>query len=111
MSKYRIGTIVRLRSGGPAMTVERSDPNNENGVYCAYFIDGVPQAMPFDEAELEPSFPTERELLGEPAPQPRKFVQMTVSSVLFALDSTGVIWARPRDKWTAIPSTPWEDKE
>ena len=116
MSKYRIGTIVRLRSGGPAMTVERPDSNKEGSVHCAYFFNGVLNVRAFAEAELEPSFPTERELLGESPPPARKMVQITHDSgaTLVALDSSGVVWYYGRSsnpKWVAVPSTPWEDKE
>jgi uncharacterized protein YodC (DUF2158 family) len=36
ISHLHIGNVVRLRSGGPNMTVEREPPKADDGVHCVW---------------------------------------------------------------------------
>jgi len=53
--EFKIGDLVKLKSGGPTMTVEDIGPNfaEETTVYCAWF-DGknMPQKANFPPAAL-----------------------------------------------------------
>ena len=49
MKQYSPGDIVRLRSGSPSMTVERT---SDRMVECAWFVDGQLRTGSFDADAL-----------------------------------------------------------
>ena len=49
MKQYSPGEIVRLRSGSPSMTVERT---SDRMVECAWFVDGQLRTGSFDADAL-----------------------------------------------------------
>ncbi|MDM1545515.1 DUF2158 domain-containing protein [Ignatzschineria indica] len=51
---FQIGDTVRLKSGGPIMTIVDIEKNDGYPAYCtcAWFLDGVPQTASFIEAAL-----------------------------------------------------------
>ena len=58
-SKYKVGNIVRLKSGGPDMTVQSEGSEypsvKPNGVYhCQWFAGKKLESGNFPEASLEP---------------------------------------------------------
>jgi uncharacterized protein YodC (DUF2158 family) len=58
--KLGIGSVVRLRSGGPAMTIE----HDKDECLCVWFVDGRElRSGTFPEASLESA---------EPEPWPRR---------------------------------------
>lgn len=50
----RIGDVVRLRSGGPAMTVSQIDKFTPNTVICVWFISGQVQNGSFIANTVRP---------------------------------------------------------
>jgi uncharacterized protein YodC (DUF2158 family) len=51
MSKFKQGDVVRLKSGGPSMTVTNVEP--DDCLYCIWFDrNDVPQGKSFYEAGL-----------------------------------------------------------
>lgn len=59
MADFKKGDVVRLKSGGPRMTIEDiadfSDSGGpDDGVVCVWFEGPKPQKKTFDRAVLEP---------------------------------------------------------
>ncbi len=58
MNEFRIGDVVKLKSGGPSMTVEDIDDYSESnsgikdGVECLWIVDNILRATVFDRANL-----------------------------------------------------------
>ena len=55
MGQFKKGDTVRVKNGGPLMTVQSVDrySNIENGVLCIWFERNQPQEKVFDEAVLK----------------------------------------------------------
>ena len=47
------GSVVRLKSGGPSMTVERATGNTGTGWWCTWFAEKTKVSDGFEEAALE----------------------------------------------------------
>ena len=55
-AKFKPGDIVRLKSGGPDMTVERVHDTREGASYfCSWFAGAKDNHKGFQEAALTPS--------------------------------------------------------
>lgn len=53
-TKLKIGDVVRLNSGSPAMTVAREAEEADSSVLCVYWITQTDDASPgFTEIEIE----------------------------------------------------------
>ena len=51
MSKFKIGDVVKLKSGSPIMTISK---DYKSGWYqVSWFLDGLPKEYDFDEGVLE----------------------------------------------------------
>ncbi|MEH0696908.1 YodC family protein [Vibrio owensii] len=48
---FNIGDVVRLKSGGPAMTV--GEVSHEGSVYCQWFLEGQVLSYSFNSNSLE----------------------------------------------------------
>ncbi len=55
--KFKVGDIVRLKSGGPAMTVQQEVVEDDTDtVVCQWFVDGKKlEYGAFPEGSLEPA--------------------------------------------------------
>jgi uncharacterized protein YodC (DUF2158 family) len=51
-TKIQAGDVVRLKSGGPDMTVERKDI--DGSCICAWFENSIPYSKNFFEDSLKP---------------------------------------------------------
>lgn len=56
MAEFRVGDIVRLKSGGPQMTVAKNIPNASDGpsVNCVWFVGDEPKEKWFVIGSVEP---------------------------------------------------------
>ncbi len=50
--EFKIGDVVELRSGGPAMTVMGNDDDEPPRFICSYFTDGKLTTLGFESAVL-----------------------------------------------------------
>lgn len=53
MSKFKIGDVVYLKSGGPAMTVNRIIEERDN-IECVWFVKNEQKAFIFNAETLNP---------------------------------------------------------
>lgn len=53
MDKFRVGDVVKLKSGGIYMTVRCSDRNNAQKVYCDWYQKKKIETKAFYEDQLE----------------------------------------------------------
>ena len=51
--KFKIGETVRLKSGGPPMTVTDRGADDEDAVWCKWFNDGNVETSEFPAKALE----------------------------------------------------------
>lgn len=53
MKKFKIGDVVKLKSGSHAMTVGGKDPKNKSKIICNWDVNGVIKEKSFFEDQLE----------------------------------------------------------
>ena len=53
MGKFKIGTIVQLKSGSHAMTSGADDPKNKLKVICTWAVNGMIKEKSFFKDQLE----------------------------------------------------------
>ncbi len=56
-TELALGSVVRLASGGPRMTVEKFSGTHveERGVHCVWFVGDQPRREVFPEKALQPA--------------------------------------------------------
>ncbi len=59
VEEFRVGDVVQLRSGGPAMTVMGNDDDDPPRLVCSYFVDGELTTMGFEPGVLTQAQPYE----------------------------------------------------
>jgi len=75
MSEFQIGTVVRLKSGSPKMTVKGPDGQSDEGqIWAVQWIDrnGKLQANSFHEDMLDIFVPSQRADTESTSPQGRR---------------------------------------
>lgn len=50
-AQFQVGDVVRLKSGGPAMTVQRLE--HDDTVSCVWFLEGKPEERFFVTSTLQ----------------------------------------------------------
>lgn len=55
MQTFQKGDTVRLKSGGPVMTIQHFNPNYEKDVACSWFVDNALKTGSFSSDSLEKS--------------------------------------------------------
>jgi uncharacterized protein YodC (DUF2158 family) len=55
MAKFKVGTVVRLKSGGPQMTIEKyvSTRGESTDLVCKWFVNEKIEVHNFEEEALE----------------------------------------------------------
>ena len=53
MNKFKIGDVVKLKSGGSLMTVRCEDPSNNSKVRCNWDLNGLIKEESFFEDQLK----------------------------------------------------------
>lgn len=53
LSNFHLGNVVKLRSGGPSMTVEREPDNLDAPVHCVWFDVGALHRDQFPRRTLD----------------------------------------------------------
>ena len=61
MSKYKVGDVVKLNSGGPNVTVHAVGPKSSNDGFV-WLKEGEVQVQWFDEKQMKDAIFTENEL-------------------------------------------------
>lgn len=56
MSEFQSGDVVKLKSGGPEMTVSHYSVNTASVVFCKWFYQNEVKSDSFEEAMLEKAF-------------------------------------------------------
>jgi uncharacterized protein YodC (DUF2158 family) len=52
-NKFHVGDIVQLKSGGPAMTIEKETEGNSSGYWCEWFRGASKERAHFTEDTLK----------------------------------------------------------
>jgi len=55
MKIFKVGSVVKLKSGSPAMTVRGDNGNSRLTIDCEWFYDGDVKSNDFYEEELSPA--------------------------------------------------------
>ncbi len=61
---FNPGDVVRLKSGGPKMTVEFADEDDPSRIICSWFVKETVQQRGFASAALEVVPPDEPSIVG-----------------------------------------------
>jgi uncharacterized protein YodC (DUF2158 family) len=56
MAKWKVGDVVRLKSGGPMMTVNIADADGQS-CHCEWFVNGEAQRGYYNMESLEKATP------------------------------------------------------